>query len=75
MAQFKPTYDGEGTFQLLYLQPQGEVTPLSNSTGTFIEYGKSITVNEETKGIDKKGKIDNALIELISVAWPDFKVK
>ena len=75
MAQFKPTYDGEGTFQLLYLQPQGKVTPLSNSTGTFTEYGKLIIVNEASKGIDKKGKIDNALIELISVAWPDFKVK
>lgn len=74
MAQFKPTYDGEGTFQLLYLQPQGKVTPLSNSTGTFTEYGKLITLNEVSKGIDKKGKIDSALIELISVAWPDFKM-
>ena len=74
MAQFKPTIDGEGDFNLLYSQ-ENKVFPLKNSTGTFIDYGKSITVNEETKGINTKGKIDNALIELISVAWPDFKMK
>lgn len=72
VAQFKPSIDGKGEFNLLYSQ-ENKLFPLKNSTGTFTEYGKSITVNEETKGINTKGKIDSALIELISVAWPDFK--
>jgi len=70
-----PEDEGEtGTFKIAFKKADGTNMWLTNGEGDFEDYGKIFNLENPSKSVsvDKNGKIDSGLIQLLSLVYPDY---